>query len=286
MPSDTVTKPTVERTVRGMIARSRAWRQAGQSIAVVPTMGGLHEGHFALARAGNALADRVVATIFVNPTQFSANEDFGRYPRDEEGDLAALGALGVDAAFVPDADEMYPEGYATTLSVEGPALGLETDFRPHFFGGVATVVAKLFVATEPDYAMFGEKDYQQLLVVRRMAADLGLPVDVRGEVTVRETDGLALSSRNRYLSPAERDTAPLIHRTLTEIAISVRAEEDPMAALDDGRTALVDAGFKVDYLELRNAITLALPQDIAAEPLRLLVAAHLGRTRLIDNIAV
>jgi pantoate--beta-alanine ligase len=228
----------------------------------------------------------VIVSIFVNPTQFAPTEDFGSYPRGEASDLEKLAPLGVDAVFAPTVPEMYPEGFATRITVEGPALGLESDFRPHFFGGVATVVAKLFIACAPDIAIFGEKDYQQLLVVRRMAADLGLPVTVIGHATVRAADGLALSSRNAYLSPGERATAPRLHAALQSAAAAIRAGAPAAAAIAAARAAIEAAGFTVDYVALRNAETLAEVSDVNSEPLRLLAAAHLGKTRLIDNIAV
>jgi pantoate--beta-alanine ligase len=249
-------------------------------------MGALHAGHLELVRAAKANADRTVVTIFVNPTQFAPTEDLEAYPRDRDADLAKLADLGVDAVFSPGVEEMYADGFATTISITGPALGLETDFRPHFFQGVATVVAKLLIATQPDIAMFGEKDYQQLLVVRRMVADLGLPVDILGLPTVREADGLALSSRNVYLSPEERAVAPRLHAVLQETATAVREGTAPDAAVAAAHDALTASGFAVDYVALRNAATLAEVADAVREPLRLLAAARLGRTRLIDNIAV
>lgn len=249
-------------------------------------MGALHAGHLELVRAARANADRTVVTIFVNPTQFAPTEDLEAYPRDRDADLAKLAELGVDAVFAPGGEEMYADGFATTISIAGPALGLETDCRPHFFQGVATVVAKLLIATQPDIAMFGEKDYQQLLVVRRMVADLGLPVDIVGLPTVREADGLALSSRNVYLSPVERAVAPRLYAVLRETAAAVRAGTAPDAAVKAAHDALTAAGFTVDYVALRDAATLAEVSDTQSESLRLLAAARLGTTRLIDNIAV
>jgi pantoate--beta-alanine ligase len=225
-------------------------------------------------------------SIFVNPTQFGPKEDFAAYPRNEAADLASLTALGVDAVFAPTLEEMYPEGFATTVTVAGPALGLESDARPHFFTGVATVVAKLLLACQPDIAMFGEKDYQQLLVVRRMVADLALPVTIHGHPTVRAPDGLALSSRNAYLSEEERAVAPRLHAVLQTAAAAIRSGAEARAALGAASRALADAGFRVDYVALRNAVTLAAVADPSKEPLRLLAAARLGRTRLIDNIPV
>jgi pantoate--beta-alanine ligase len=247
-------------------------------------MGALHEGHLALVRRAREVAGRVVVSVFVNPTQFAPTEDFAAYPRDEEADLAALGRLGVDAVFAPSVGEMYPDGFATSVAVAGPAEGLETDFRPHFFGGVATVVAKLLIACTPDCAIFGEKDYQQLMVIRRVVADLGLPVEIVALPTVREADGLALSSRNAYLSPAERQAAPALHKSLTRAAAAIRAGAPVERVLAAAAADLRVAGFRVDYFALRNADTLAPVVDLKREPLRLLAAAWLGKTRLIDNI--
>jgi len=277
--------PDVIRSVNEMQRRSAAWRAEGLRSALVPTMGALHEGHLDLVRRARGSADRVVVSIFVNPTQFAPGEDFAAYPRDEDADLGKLDALGVEAVFAPTVPEMYPEGHATRITVEGPALGLESDARPHFFGGVATVVAKLFIACAPDVAVFGEKDYQQLAVVRRMATDLGLPVAIIGHPTVRAADGLALSSRNAYLSDQERAAAPALHAALQAAAAAIRAGTGPAEALAAARDALTKAGFSVDYVALRNADTLAEVAEPRAEPLRLLAAARLGRTRLIDNIA-
>jgi pantoate--beta-alanine ligase len=280
------TSPRILRTVAGMQNTSAGWRAEGLQIALVPTMGALHEGHLDLVGAARKAADRVIVSIFVNPTQFAPTEDFAAYPRDEASDLLRLAALGVDAVFAPAVAEMYPNGFATRITVEGPARGLESDARPHFFGGVATIVAKLFIASAPDVAMFGEKDYQQLLVVRRMAADLGLPVTVVGFPTVRAADGLALSSRNAYLSQEERAVAPRLHAALQAAAAAIRSGTGPADALGEARRDLEAAGFVVDYVALRNADTLAEVADARSEPLRLLAAARLGRTRLIDNIAV
>jgi pantoate--beta-alanine ligase len=263
-----------------------SWRRGKDRVALVPTMGALHSGHIALVRAARRRADRVVVSVFVNPAQFGPKEDFGRYPRTWKQDLAKLAAEKVDLVFAPSVREMYPDGFATKIALEGPARGLETDFRPHFFGGVATVVAKLLIAAMPDFAIFGEKDYQQLRVVTRMAADLGLPVKIVGMTTVREKDGLALSSRNAYLSPAERATAPTLHRVLSATAASIRRGAPIGPTLDRGRRTIKAAGFKLDYLEARHAKTLEPVTARRDGPIRLLVAARIGGTRLIDNIAV
>jgi pantoate--beta-alanine ligase len=249
-------------------------------------MGALHTGHIALMRRAQRRATRVLVSIFVNPAQFAPNEDFGRYPRTWQADLKLLAKERVDLVFAPAVQEMYQEGFATRIVAEGPARGLESDFRPHFFGGVATVVAKLFIAAMPDYALFGEKDYQQLQVVRRMTADLGLPIEIVGVPTVREKDVLALSSRNAYLSPAQRAAAPTLYRVLNETASSIRKDAPIGPTLARGRRTIKAAGFKLDYLEARHARTLEPISSRAEGPVRLLVAARIGTTRLIDNIRV
>jgi pantoate--beta-alanine ligase len=277
-----VTAPDVASLRRALAG----WRRAGERVALVPTMGALHEGHLALVRLARTEAEKVVVSIFVNPTQFAPNEDFSAYPRTLDEDLTKLAGLA-DLVFTPAADEMYPPGSATTVSVAGPAtVGLEDRFRPTHFAGVATVVAKLLVQALPDVAIFGEKDFQQLKVIARMARDLHLPVSIRGGVTEREPDGLALSSRNRYLSPAERARAPRLHRALREGAAAIRAGAAPNTAAAEAAAALAAAGFAVDYVAARDAGTLEPVASPAAGPVRLLAAARLGRTRLIDNIAV
>jgi pantoate--beta-alanine ligase len=282
----TVSGLPVVRTAHELRALVAAWRRDSLGVGMVPTMGALHAGHTALIAAAAAAGDRVVTSVFVNPTQFAPGEDFKTYPRDEAADLARIAAAGGHAVFAPDVLEMYPDGFATAITVGGPAEGLETDFRPHFFRGVATVVAKLLIACLPDRAWFGEKDYQQLLVVRRMVADLGIPTEIIGHATIREPDGLAMSSRNAYLTPGERAVAPRLHQVLASAAEGIRAQLTPAEVLLAGNRTLDEAGFKVDYLELRNARTLAPVVDVGSEPLRLLVAARLGRTRLIDNLGV
>jgi len=279
-------KPKIVRTVAALRRETAKWRAGGLSYAVVPTMGALHEGHLSLVREGRKRADRVITTIFVNPKQFAAHEDLGRYPRDEAGDVRKLGSAGTHLVFVPGAEEVYPAGFATTISLAGPAtVGLEDKFRPQFLVGVATVVAKLFIQTGADFAMFGEKDYQQLLAVSRMAEDLDIPIKVVGVPTVRESDGLAMSSRNAYLSQAERKLAPAIYRELSQAAKKIRELSSSEAATRAARRSLTSLGFKADYVSARNAKTLAVP--IAKnEPLRLLSAVWLGKTRLIDNISV
>jgi pantoate--beta-alanine ligase len=249
-------------------------------------MGALHRGHLELVQLAKVRCRRAVASVFVNPTQFAPHEDFDRYPRDEAGDLAKLASVGCDLVWAPDRAQMYPEGFATKVVPGGAAEGLESDFRPHFFAGVATVCCKLFTQVAPDVAVFGEKDYQQLAVVRQMVRDLDLPLQIAGAETVREADGLAMSSRNAYLSPEERRIAPLIHRTIGEVAVAAAGSGNPAEAVAEGRAALVRAGFKVDYLEVRDAETLRTVAPGTGRPLRVLAAAWLGKTRLIDNVAV
>jgi pantoate--beta-alanine ligase len=272
-------------TLRRNVAR---WRDAGATVALVPTMGALHAGHLALVRLARRRADRVVVSIFVNPAQFAPTEDFSSYPRTFAADLALLAEEKADLVWAPQSvGVMYPDGFATRIVPEGPArAGLEDAFRPDFFKGVATVVAKLFTQTMPDIAVFGEKDYQQLKVVTRMARDLDLPVRVIGAPTVRERDGLALSSRNVYLTADERAVAPVLCRVLRLCAAKI-AQVRPIATiLSEGREAITRAGFALDYLEARHAETLAPVRSVKDGPVRLLVAARIGKTRLIDNIGV
>lgn len=274
------TVPALRRTLDGLRAR-----KAG--VALVPTMGALHDGHLSLVRLARKRAGKVVVSIFVNPTQFAPTEDFGSYPRTWKADLEKLAAERVELIWHPDVKTMYPEGFATRISPEGPAVaGLEDRFRPHFFGGVATVVGKLFTQVRPDVAIFGEKDFQQLRVVTRMARDLDLGVKVIGSRTVRERDGLAMSSRNVYLSAKERQVAPTLYRAMKASAARIRSGEDIAAALADGEAMIRGAGFALDYLEARHAETLAPIGSREEGPVRMLVAARLGTTRLIDNIAV
>jgi pantoate--beta-alanine ligase len=250
-------------------------------------MGALHDGHVSLVRVAKRRADKVVVSIFVNPTQFAPTEDFGSYPRTWKSDIAKLAAEKVDLIWHPDAKAMYPDGFSTRVAPEGPAMaGLEDRFRPHFFGGVATVVAKLFAQVRADFAIFGEKDFQQLRVVARMASDLDLGVKVIGSKTVRERDGLAMSSRNVYLSPAERQTAPELYRAMKESARLLRNGTEIEAAMAAGTEMIKRAGFVPDYFELRHADTLAPVSSRDEGPMRILVAAKLGATRLIDNIAI
>jgi pantoate--beta-alanine ligase len=280
-------KPLIVRTLAPLRKQIAKLRKTHERIALIPTMGALHDGHFALVRHARRRAGAVVVSIFVNPRQFAPTEDFGSYPRDLQRDVAALSKLGVELIWAPTDAAMYPDGFSTAITPAGPAMaGLEDRFRPHFFGGVATVVGKLFLQVTPDFAMFGQKDYQQLKVVTRMAKDLDLPLKVVGVPTVREKDGLALSSRNVYLSSAERQAAPALYRVLKECAGKIRAGEAITAVLGNGRAAIERAGFIVDYLEARHAESLEPVQTVKDGPIRLLVAARLGRTRLIDNIGV
>ena len=281
-------RPRVVKTVKALREALADWRKKKVSIALVPTMGALHTGHISLVDLAKKSAKKVVVSIFVNPTQFGPNEDFSRYPRTIEADLDKLADAGAHLVYMPDAKEMYPEGFSTMLKPTGPAaVGLDDKFRPGHFDGVATVVAKLFTSVMPDIAIFGDKDYQQLQVIKTMARDLHLPLKVIGAAIVREKDGLALSSRNVYLSPAERAAAPVLHQVLKESAKAIGAGEDPEAVLSRGRAKIMSAGFKLDYLEARDASTLAKPNMQQRKPkLRLLVAAKIGKTRLIDNIAV
>ena len=279
-------KPKLVRTIAALRRETARWRAEGLTYAVVPTMGAIHSGHTHLVTEGLKRADRVITTIFVNPKQFAANEDLGKYPRDEDGDVRKLGKAGTHLIFSPTPDEMYPAGAATTITLTGPAkVGLEDRFRPHFFDGVATVVAKLFIQTGADFAMFGEKDYQQLKVVTRMASDLDIPIEVIGVPTVREDDGLAKSSRNVYLTKTERQQAITIYRSLQTAAERIRSGINPQSATRSATRMLMAQGFKVDYVTARNAESLAIPQH-RNEPLRLIAAAWLGKTRLIDNVGV
>lgn len=263
-----------------------ALRAGGTSLALVPTMGALHAGHLALVEEGKRRADRVAATIFVNPLQFGANEDLDRYPRQEERDAEMLEQAGCGLLWLPQPNEIYPAGFATTVSVRGVSDRWEGKARPCHFDGVATVVAKLLASLRPDIAIFGEKDFQQLAVIRRMTQDLDLGVEILGFPTVRDPDGLALSSRNAYLSADERTRALALPHALNSAAERIRAGENVSVVLGDAEVALTVAGFsKVDYFALVNSMTLE-PLDKAGGPMRLIAAATIGRTRLIDNIGV
>jgi pantoate--beta-alanine ligase len=280
-------RPTVLRKVPSLRRALAPFRDAGERVALVPTMGALHAGHLALVKEARRRARRVVVSIFVNPTQFAPNEDFASYPREFAKDVAILKTAKADLVWAPPAEVMYPEGFATRIDPAGPAkMGLEDKFRPHFFSGVATVVAKLFTQTAPDFALFGEKDYQQLRVITQMAKDLDLPLKVVGVPTVREKDGLALSSRNAYLSESERHVAPTLYRVLTAVAKRIKQGEPIEIVLEEGQAEIARSGFAVDYLEARHALTLAPVASRKDGPIRLLVAAKIGKTRLIDNVGV
>ena len=280
------TGPIVARTVAAMREHVAFWKAEGNLVAVVPTMGALHDGHLALVRAAQRDCRRVIVTIFVNPTQFAAEEDLDAYPRCEAADLAKLQALGADLAFLPDGDQMYPDGFATNVRVEGLTEVLCGLGRPVHFGGVATVVNKLFNQSQADRAYFGEKDYQQFLIVRRMARDLDIPIEVLPVPTVREPDGLAMSSRNVYLSKAQRAVAPVLYKVLSGMATRMTQGETAYAAITWGRAALDSAGFdRIEYLDVRDAKTLA-PINGTARNARVFIAAHMGEIRLIDNVAV
>lgn len=273
------------RDLASLSAALAPWRATGR-IAMVPTMGALHAGHLALVREARRQAERAVVSIFVNPAQFGPNEDFAAYPRQEAADIALLEAEGVDALWAPDVATMYPAGFATRIHVSGVSEGLDGAARPGHFDGVATVVAKLFGQVRPDIACFGEKDYQQLAVLRRLVADLNLGVEIVAVPTARAADGLALSSRNAYLSDRQRAAALALPRALHTAALAMRAGTPVAEALAQGRATLAAAGFDpIDYVSLCDAATLA-PIATLDRPARLLAAARLGRTRLIDNIAV
>jgi pantoate--beta-alanine ligase len=273
-------------TVSALRDQIRTWRAAGDSIGLVPTMGALHAGHYSLVRRARARATRTCATIFVNPKQFGPNEDYARYPRSPGADAAALRSEGADLLFMPDAREMYAPDHATSVRVDGLGDTLDGVFRPGHFEGIATVVTKLLLQALPDVAVFGEKDWQQLQVITRLARDLDLPVRIEAGPTVREPDGLALSSRNAYLTPEERPVAPVLYRTITDVARAVAVGASPDAECARAIGALERAGFgRVDYVTVRDAETLEPPLD-AARPRRVLAAAFLGRARLIDNVPV
>jgi pantoate--beta-alanine ligase len=261
-------------------------RARGETVVLVPTMGALHEGHLSLVREIGNTTQQVVVSIFVKPTQFAPHEDFDRYPRNLESDRGKLAGTLADLIFAPPVAEMYPEGFATRIEVGGPSEGLESDFRPHFFAGVATVVSKLLLAAMPDAAIFGEKDYQQLLVIRRMVRDLGLAIEIPGGAILRETDGLAMSSRNAYLKPNERVVAGRLNVILAE-AIELAKSGSEIAGIEtDAANGLMRAGFSsVDYVAIRDAETLKRI-DSLARPARILAAAKIGATRLIDNMAL
>lgn len=273
----------VVRLPKNVRSQLDAWRREGQKVALVPTMGALHDGHLDLVRAAKRCADRVVASIFVNPAQFAAHEDLDRYPRTEDTDSLLLASVGCDLLYAPTVKEIYPEGFATRVEITGVTAPLEGSFRPHFFGGVTTIVAKLFIQADPDYAFFGEKDWQQLQVVAKMARDLDMRVQVIGVPTRREIDGLAMSSRNAYLTPEQRAIAPTLKQALDQICFSTASASPPAdLGIEAAKEGLLAAGFtSIDYLAACHAHTLVPWKK--GDPLRVLGAAWLGQTRLIDN---
>ncbi len=279
------TMPTV-RSVKSLRTRVHQWRGTGETVALVPTMGALHDGHLSLVRLARRRADRTIVSIFVNPTQFAPGEDFSSYPRDEKSDKTMLRELGVDLVFAPSAEIMYPPGASTRVTVDGISEGLCGASRLHFFGGVATVVTKLLVQCQADFAIFGEKDYQQLLVIKRLVRDLHIPTKILGGPIVREPDGLAMSSRNAYLTPRERETAPLLYETLRNAAKKLAAGGRIGSTLGQSRAYLKKAGFAVDYVDARDTVTLSPVKGQSAGPIRLFAAVYLGKTRLIDNVPV
>lgn len=278
----------IVRTVGELRARVRAWRRQGERVALVPTMGALHEGHLSLVRLAKQTAGRVAASVFVNPAQFAQGEDFDKYPRDEARDAELLASVGCDLLYAPNVGEVYPDGFSTTVTVAGVSDPLEGAIRPTHFAGVATVVAKLLIQAEPDAAVFGEKDYQQLMVIRRLARDLDLPVEIIGAPTVREQDGLARSSRNVYLNETQREIAGRLNVILAEAAEALARGQPVLSVEVDAQEALRQAGFdRVDYFEARGAEDLRrMGPGPVDGPARVLAAVRLGSTRLIDNAAV
>lgn len=278
--------PPILRTIADLRGTVSGWRRHGETIALVPTMGALHEGHLSLVKRARQQCDRAVVSIFVNPTQFGPNEDFQRYPRDLDGDAAKLATVGADAIFAPQVAEMYPPGAVTTVTVSGLTEGLCGPFRPGHFQGVATIVTKLLLQCLPDAGFFGEKDYQQLQVIKQLTRDLDIPVRIEPVATFRETDGLAMSSRNAYLKPEERKLAPLLYTVLMAAAAEMKAGGRASSATARAKQDLLEAGFaRIDYLDAVDAVTLK-PVERADRPARIAAAAFLGQTRLIDNVPV
>ena len=277
----------VVRTVKDLRKQIAKWRSGGKTIALVPTMGALHDGHLSLVELAAKKSDKVVVSIFVNPRQFGPKEDLAHYPRDEAADLLKLSTTDANLVWAPGVEEMYADGFATQIVMEGPAEPLEGEFRPHHFGGVGTVCCKLFNQVSPDIAIFGEKDYQQLCVLRQMVRDLNLPLTLIGAPTKRAADGLAMSSRNAYLTAPERKIAPVLYATISELANDIAKGADVTAACAAAKLKLRNAGFqKIDYLDVCDAQTLRVASGAQGESLRILVAAFVGKTRLIDNVAV
>ncbi|WP_088343670.1 MULTISPECIES: pantoate--beta-alanine ligase [Rhodomicrobium] len=279
-------KLPVVRTLPELRAAVRNWRGKGNTVALVPTMGALHAGHISLVHQARKRANRTVVSIFVNPTQFGPNEDFSAYPRDEQGDWMKLAEAKADLLYAPGVEQIYPDDFSTRVEVIGLTSGLEGASRPRHFAGVTTVVAKLFLQCLPDIAIFGEKDYQQLLVIRQLVKDLDMPIEVLSGTTLREADGLAMSSRNAYLDGAARALAPRFHAVLAEVAADLSEGRPVHEATFLGRDWLEGAGFKVDYLEVRDAANLMPVGQHVTVPARILGAVFLGRVRLIDNLPV
>jgi pantoate--beta-alanine ligase len=278
--------PPILRSIAELRRTVNSWRKDGATVGLVPTMGALHDGHLSLVRRAREQCSKAVVSIFVNPTQFGPNEDFNRYPRDLTGDANKLATVGADAIFAPEVVEMYPPGAATTVTVSFLTEGLCGPFRPGHFQGVATIVTKLLLQCLPDAAFFGEKDYQQLQVIKQLARDLDVPVRIEPVATYRENDGLAMSSRNAYLKPEERKLAPLVYKVLTAVAAEMKAGGSATAATARGKQELLQAGFaRIDYLDVVDASTLKLIEH-AEQPARVAAAAFLGQTRLIDNVPV
>ncbi|MGH1352196.1 MAG: pantoate--beta-alanine ligase [Methyloligellaceae bacterium] len=279
-------KTRLVRTVSSLRSHVNKWKKLENTIALVPTMGALHEGHLSLVKQAVKKADKVVVTIFVNPTQFGKNEDLSKYPRTEKQDREKLEALGVDLIFAPDVSQIYPEGFSTSIQVTGITETLCGQSRPGHFSGVATIVTKLLLQAMPDIAIFGEKDFQQLLLIKQVVSDLNIPVKIMGGAIVRESDGLAMSSRNAYLSDKHRTLAPQIYKTLKATAKDLSSGTSPKKCLDTAKALLTDYGFKIDYLEVRDTKELLPLTGKIDRPARLFIACHLGKTRLIDNIKV
>lgn len=274
------------RTIAELREYVRGWRKEDKTVGLVPTMGGLHAGHVSLVGLSRAHADRTVATLFVNPSQFAPHEDFATYPRTEDMDQKMLADAGTDLLFAPNVSEIYPDGHSTRVEVLGLSKILEGEFRPDFFAGVATVVTKLLLQALPDVAVFGDKDYQQLCVIKTMVRDLDIPTKILGGETIREPDGLAMSSRNLYLTDEERKIAPVLFEAITQVATNIKKGETPASQRSWAEAKLTKAGFSaVDYVAVRDAQTLGPVRD-ATRPARVLAAAYLGRTRLIDNVPV
>jgi pantoate--beta-alanine ligase len=276
----------IVRTVDHLRDAVRRWRKRGRRVALVPTMGGLHEGHLSLVRIARKNADRVIVSTFVNPTQFGPDEDFENYPRDEHGDNRLLSRAGTDLVYAPSILQMYPDDFATRVEVAELTQCLCGISRPHHFAGVTTIVTKLFLQSLPDIAVFGEKDYQQLLVIRQLVKDLNFPVEIIGGPIIRERDGLAMSSRNAYLSEADRAVAPQLYKVISDMAADMGAGRDVESAIAMGANRLRAAGFRIDYLEVRTEEGLIPLEGQVVDPARIFAAAHLGETRLIDNVPI